>query len=101
MPPGFSVLDFYYLLPELVLTSGALVLLAVDVMISKKSQGLLMWLALGIVAVTGAAMLPLAGINVTVARGLMAVDAFAFFFKVGIRKAFYKIFVLFQFFLQI
>ena len=82
MPPGFSVLDFYYLLPELVLTSGALVLLAVDVMISKKSQGLLMWLALGIVAVTGAAMLPLAGINVTVARGLMAVDAFAFFFKV-------------------
>ena len=82
MPPGFSVLDFYYLLPELVLTSGALVLLAVDVMISKKSQGLLMWLALGIVAVTGAAMLPLAGINVTVARGLMAVGAFAFFFKV-------------------
>lgn len=82
MPPGFSVLDFYYLLPELVLTSGALVLLAVDVMISKKSQGLLMWLALGIVAMTGAAMLPLAGVNVTVARGLMAVDAFAFFFKV-------------------
>ncbi len=82
MPPGFSVLDFYYLLPELVLTAGALVLLAVDVMISKKSQGLLMWLALGIVAVTGAAMLPLAGINVTVARGLMAVDAFAFFFKI-------------------
>ena len=82
MPPGFSVLDFYYLLPELVLTAGALVLLAVDVIISKKSQGLLMWLALGIVAVTGAAMLPLAGINVTVARGLMAVDAFAFFFKI-------------------
>ena len=82
MPPGFSVLDFYYLLPELVLTSGALVLLAVDVIISKKSQGLLMWLALGIVAMTGAAMLPLAGVNVTVARGLMAVDAFAFFFKV-------------------
>ena len=81
MPPGFSVLDFYYLLPELVLTSGALVLLIVNVMVSQKSQSLLMWLALGIVVMTGASMLPLAGVNVTVARGLMAVDTFAFFFQ--------------------
>ncbi len=81
MPPGFSPLDFYYLLPELVLTTGALLLLVADVMTPRERHGLLTWLALGILAVTGVTLVPLVGVNLTVARGLMAVDGFAVFFK--------------------
>jgi hypothetical protein len=36
MPPGLSTSDFYYILPELVLTAGALILLVVDVLMPRK-----------------------------------------------------------------
>ncbi len=82
MPPGFSAQDFYYLLPEIVLTTGALLLLVTDVVMPRERHGLLTWFTLGILAVTGACLLPLVGLNVTIARGLLAIDGFALFFKV-------------------
>ena len=47
MPPGFSCSDFYYLLPELVLTVGALLLLIVDVLLPRACGSLLAWVAVG------------------------------------------------------
>mgnify|MGYP001566673302 CR=1 FL=1 len=82
MVAGFSFQDFYYLLPELVLTAGALLLLVVDVFTPRDRQGLLIWLAVAVLVATGAALAPTAGVNLTVARDLVAVDSFAFFFKV-------------------
>ena len=37
MPPGVSLSDFYYILPELVLTGGALLVLIADVLLPKDS----------------------------------------------------------------
>jgi NADH-quinone oxidoreductase subunit N len=82
MPPGFSVADFYYLLPELVLTGGSLLLLGVDAFTRGVHRRLLMWVAMSVLIATGLALIPMAGANVTVSRGLIAVDTFAFFFKV-------------------
>ncbi len=82
MPAGFSAQDFYYLLPELVLTGGALLLLIVDALTPRDRQGLLVWVALAVLAATAAALAPTAGVNVLVAKNLVAVDSFAFFFKV-------------------
>jgi NADH-quinone oxidoreductase subunit N len=82
MPPGFSANDFYYLLPELVLTAGSLLLLALDALLGRQSRHVLAWTAVGTLAATAIALLPFAGANVTVARGLIAVDTFAFFFKI-------------------
>jgi NADH-quinone oxidoreductase subunit N len=82
MPPGFSAQDFYYLLPELVLTAGALLLLLADLLTPRSRQGSLLWVTVAILLATGAALVPLAGQTVTVARGLVAVDGFATFFKV-------------------
>ncbi len=81
MPPGFSSADFYYLLPELVLTGGALLLLVVDVLLPRRS-GLLMWLSLGTLGAAAVMLWPLAGVQLEVARGLVAIDSFALFFKV-------------------
>ena len=41
MPPGFSAADFYYILPELVLVAGALLVLVVDVLTSRQQRPLL------------------------------------------------------------
>ena len=38
MPPGLSTRDFYYILPELVLTGGALLVLVADVLLPKRSN---------------------------------------------------------------
>jgi NADH-quinone oxidoreductase subunit N len=81
MPPGFSLQDFWYLVPELVLTVGALALLGADLVTPRDRQGVLAWVAIGVLAATGVALLPFASANVTVSRGLIAVDGFAFFFK--------------------
>jgi NADH-quinone oxidoreductase subunit N len=82
MPPGFSAGDFWYLLPELVLASAALVLLVSDVFVPRARQGVLAAVALAGVGATGLALLPLVGVQVTIARGLIAIDTFALFFKV-------------------
>jgi NADH-quinone oxidoreductase subunit N len=82
MPPGISLSDFYYILPELVLTAGALVVLVVDVLLPKESRGALAWVTLLVIGATLVSLVPFASTRVEVAHGLLAVDQFALFFKV-------------------
>jgi NADH-quinone oxidoreductase subunit N len=82
MPPGISFIDFYYILPEIVLTGGALLVLVADVLLPKQSRGSLAWVALLALGATLASLVPFASTRVEVAQGLMAVDQFAIFFKV-------------------
>ena len=46
MPPGVSLSDFYYILPELVLTGGALLVLIADVLLPKDKRAALAWVTL-------------------------------------------------------
>src|SRR5581483_7835786 len=81
MPPGISLSDFYYILPELVITAGALILLVVDVMLPRGSR-VLTWVTLAVLAATLLSLAPFRGVTVQVAGGLIAVDSFSLFFKV-------------------
>jgi NADH-quinone oxidoreductase subunit N len=81
MPPGLSVSDFYYILPEIVLTIAALVVLVADVLLPKGSRALPLVTLAGIAA-TLVSMVPLANAQVEVSNGLIAVDKFALFFKI-------------------
>ena len=81
MPAGISTLDFYYILPELVLTGGALLLLVADVLLPRSARAGLAWLTLVVLGATFASLVPFAGTHVEVAHGLLAVDRFALFFK--------------------
>jgi NADH-quinone oxidoreductase subunit N len=81
MPAGLTSRDFYYLLPELVLTGGACLLLLVDVCVPRSNR-LLAWMTMGILGVAGVSLMAVDGVNTTVARGLVAIDGFAFFFKI-------------------
>ena len=56
MPPGVALSDFYYILPELVLTVGALAVLVVDVLLPRGSKAL-SWVALLVLAATIASAL--------------------------------------------
>ena len=82
MPPGVSLSDFYYILPELVLTGGALLVLIADVLLPKDRRAALAWVTLLALGATAAALVPFANTHVEVAHGLLAVDQFALFFKV-------------------
>jgi NADH-quinone oxidoreductase subunit N len=81
MPPGVSSSDFYYILPELVLTAGALVVLVADVLLPRGSR-VLPAVTLAVIGATLASLLPFGDAHVEVAHGLIAVDQFALFFKV-------------------
>ena len=81
MPPGYTALDFAYILPELILAMGVLVLLVADLMTPRDRQGWLGWFAVGILGASAFALMPLGSVDATVARGLIAVDGFAYFFK--------------------
>jgi NADH-quinone oxidoreductase subunit N len=81
MPQGISLSDFYYILPELVLTAGSLVVLIADVILPRGSR-LLAWITLAVLGATGLSLAPFAGVDVEIASGLLAVDGFALFFKV-------------------
>ncbi|MEE2965266.1 MAG: NADH-quinone oxidoreductase subunit N [Acidobacteriota bacterium] len=81
MPAGFSTLDFYFILPELVLTGGALLLLLLSVIVPRQ-DGVLLGVALATIAATLVAVSSFAGLDETVSRGLLAIDGFAAFFKV-------------------
>jgi NADH-quinone oxidoreductase subunit N len=81
MPPGVSLSDFYYILPEIVLTAGALLVLIADVMLPRGSRAL-PWTTLAVLGATLLSLLPFTGTEVEVANGLIAVDRFALFFKV-------------------
>jgi NADH-quinone oxidoreductase subunit N len=80
MPAGISTTDFYYILPELVLTVGALVVLISDVLLPRGSKTLV-WITIGALVATMLSLLPFSSTHVEVAKGLIAVDQFAFFFK--------------------
>ncbi|HZP48165.1 MAG TPA: NADH-quinone oxidoreductase subunit N [Vicinamibacterales bacterium] len=84
MPAGLSTSDFYYILPELVLTGGALLLLIVDVLLPRaRSRGpALAWVTLAVIGATLIALVPFESTHVEVAHGLLAVDRFALFFKI-------------------
>src|SRR5215471_16119324 len=82
MPPGISASDFYYILPELVITAGALLVLVADVALPRDTRGMLGWLTIGVLAVTLYSLTPFRSTQIEVAHGLIAVDRFAFFFKV-------------------
>ena len=81
MPPGIDLSDFYYILPELVLTAGALIVLVADVLLPRGSRVLPVVTLLAIGA-TLASLAPFTSTHVEVAHGLIAVDGFALFFKV-------------------
>jgi len=82
MPPGISTSDFYYILPELVLTSGALVVLIADVLLPRDRRSALGWVTLAAIGATLASLVPFTSTHVEVAHGLLAVDRFALFFKI-------------------
>ena len=82
MPAGINLSDFFYLLPEIVLTAGALLLLLADLMVPNHRQSILAGVALGVLAATAIALVPVADAQVQVSKGLIAVDRFALFFKV-------------------
>jgi NADH-quinone oxidoreductase subunit N len=81
MPAGLSASDFYYILPELVLTAGALVVLIADVLLPRGSRALA-WVTLLAIGATLGSLAPFARTHVEVAHGLLAVDQFALFFKI-------------------
>ncbi len=81
MPEGLSSRDFYYILPEMVLTVGALVVLVADVL-ARRSPKLMAVITLGALVATGASLWIVGNVHMQVARGLLAVDGFALFFKV-------------------
>jgi NADH-quinone oxidoreductase subunit N len=81
MPAGISLSDFYYILPELVLTCGALVVLVADVLLPKRSWALA-WVTLAALGATIVSLIPFVNTHVEVANGLIAVDGFALFFKI-------------------
>ena len=81
MPAGFSMQDFQYILPEIVLTAGALLLLIVDLFTSRQHQRVLGWCALAVLGATALTLLQFSDANLVVSRGLLAIDGFAFFFK--------------------
>jgi NADH-quinone oxidoreductase subunit N len=81
MPAGISATDFYYILPELVLTAGALLLLVADVAMPRGGK-VRTWLTAAVLVATFVALMPFRNVQVEVSQGLMAIDQFAFFFKV-------------------
>ncbi|HSK11184.1 MAG TPA: NADH-quinone oxidoreductase subunit N [Vicinamibacterales bacterium] len=81
MPPGFAPGDFWLLLPEILLAATALVVLIADALLTRQRQGATAWMAMAGLAATALALVPIAGRHTTAAGGLMAVDAFAAFFK--------------------
>jgi len=82
MPAGFSAQALLLLLPELVLTAGALAVLVADVLTSRDRQGWILGFGVAVLAATGVALVPTVGANETIAAGMVAVDGFAIFFKV-------------------
>jgi NADH-quinone oxidoreductase subunit N len=81
MPPGFSGADFYYLLPEMILAGGALAVLLLETFLPRAWKGSLVWVTSAVIVATGLALVPAIGQNLTIARGLLAIDGFGLFFK--------------------
>jgi NADH-quinone oxidoreductase subunit N len=82
MPAGINASDFYYILPELVLTAGALLVLIADVLVPRSKRGALAWVTVAALAATLYTLTFFTHTQVEVAHGLLAVDRFALFFKI-------------------
>src|ERR1044071_5238351 len=82
MPPGLSTADFYYILPEFVITGGALIVLIADVLLPRERRAALGGITLAVIGATLASLAPFTSTHVEVAHGLLAVDRFAIFFKI-------------------
>jgi NADH-quinone oxidoreductase subunit N len=82
MPPGISASDFYYILPELVISAGALLVLIADVLLPPSRRAALAWITLLVIGATLASLAPFTSTHVEVAHGLLAVDRFAVFFMI-------------------
>jgi NADH-quinone oxidoreductase subunit N len=80
MPAGINLSDFYYILPELVLTGGALLVLIADVLMPRRARALGL-ITLLVLAATAVSLIPFLNTEVEVSNGLIAVDRFAVFFK--------------------
>jgi len=77
---GFTGADFYYILPEIVLTAGALVVLLVD-FVFRDRDDLTLPAALATLLVTAGVLFSFVGVDTTASRGLLAIDGFATLFK--------------------
>jgi NADH-quinone oxidoreductase subunit N len=82
MPAGYSALDFALLRPEFILTGVALIVLHADAFIPRARHSIIAWLSIAGLGLTALSVLQLAGEHTTVARGMIAVDAFGAFFKI-------------------
>ncbi|MEP6592705.1 MAG: proton-conducting transporter membrane subunit, partial [Acidobacteriota bacterium] len=82
MPEGISGIDFYYLLPQLVLAGGSLAVILLDAFLPRRWTRLLSWAALAVLAGSAAALVATDGVTTTAARGLVAIDGFAFYFNI-------------------
>ena len=68
MPPGISLSDFYYILPEIVLTAGALLVLVADVLLPRGSRAADVGDTVGVLGATAASLVPFADADVEVAE---------------------------------
>jgi len=80
-PAGLPTGDLGYLLPEIVLTVGALAMLVANVLAPRRAAALT-GLALAVLGCTLLAVLRDAGVTRDIAGGLLSVDPFSTFFKV-------------------
>ena len=81
MPPGFSSADVYYLLPELIVCTGAILVLLSDVVLSPERRARVAWVALLSLGAAAALLAAMPATGVAIAGGTFAVDGFAIFFK--------------------
>ncbi len=81
MPAGMSAADFYYILPEIILALGAMVVLVADIYVPRESRGVVTWLSVAVIAATVVGVLAVGDPHVTISRGLLSIDAFGVFFK--------------------
>ena len=82
MPAGISASDFYYILPEMVLSLGAMLVLLADIYVARDRRSLVTGLSVAVLVATGVAVFVIGNPHVTISRGLMSIDAFAVFFKI-------------------
>ncbi len=80
MPPGMSASDFWYLLPELILTGGALLVLIADVLLPRRNEPIA-WLTAIVLGATLVSLAPFISTHHEIGH-LIAVDRFALFFKI-------------------
>ena len=80
MPAGFTGADFYYILPEILLTAGALVVLVID-LVFRDRDDLTLPATLVTLLITAGALYSFVGVDTVASRGLLAIDGFATFFK--------------------